>query len=886
MTRLRGTTRSVIHGISAFVLMPTVLVVTVDVAASTTPPSLSPPSPASTDWQHYVPAPLTNDVRPTRVVRTSGSVSGARNLTGSPAHHGTTVLTMVAGGPHPIVVVDYGKDVGGVPYFAMKSESGSPALSASYSEGLQYLGPEGDGSPSLSDAGNSSRVDNLIASSPGLLSTDLIQGGGERYERVSLVTPGTVTLSGLGIRFTAVRATAKDYKGWFVSSSNELNRIWFDGAYTIQLDELPANAVSGPWNIIDGVLNGSGGAGILRNGARWTNYTMTFDTQVVDKQAGWLVRASSSAAGYLFLLDDSSGSAGTGGTLHEIALGTKTTAVIANVPLARSITAGPWYRIKTVVSGADVTTSIDGQEVSQFSTDSLSNGAPVYRSGSVGFLLPGTAANIRKLEVVTPAGTVLFSNNLSAPTALADFTGPDLRIPDPLPIIVDGAKRDREDWSGDLSVSAANVFYTTDAAAYVRQSLWLLGSYQDANGEFAGQVYPTSNAGKFPNNAATYSASYSMQEVDNIATYYLYTGDLAFVRSEWPMIVRELAYDRSLVDGRGLLATDATNGRDWDYYDGAKPGEVTAYNDIYYETLKDASVLAKALGENSQAITFNQETKALRSAINQYLFDPRTELYGLSNLQPGVIAQDANSLAVDYGVAPTGSDGAILRALDQALPQVPFGPLPYSSNSGYQMAVSPFVTDQQVQASFEAGDTTQAMATLQTVWGHMIAPGPDNTSADWELVAANGAPGFGAFTSLAHGWSSGATADLSAFVLGVQPSSAGYRSWLVQPHPGSLSWVDGDVPTPRGTIAVRWAQNRAKRQFVLLVSAPRGTKGVISVPVATTGSVVTVRSTRFGTTRQSVQSFTTASGASYFPIAATGGRTYHLEVTPRSNTAS
>ncbi len=93
---------------------------------------------------------------------------------------------------------------------------------------------------------------------------------------------------------------------------------------------------------------------------------------------------------------------------------------------------------------------------------------PVYRSGSIGFLFLGTEANVKDLDITTPAGATLFANKLSRSTVLADFTGSDLGTPDPLPIILDGAKRDREDWSGDLGVSAAVDFYTTDADAYVR----------------------------------------------------------------------------------------------------------------------------------------------------------------------------------------------------------------------------------------------------------------------------------------------------------------------------------------------------------------------------------------------------------------------------------
>ena len=130
-----------------------------------------------------------------------------------------------------------------------RSVSGTPTLAAAYSEGRQYLGPQGDQAPSASPAGDAARADTLIVAYPGFLSTGLIQGG-ERYEQISLTTPGRLTLSSVGIQFTAVRATARDYRGWFDSSSALLNRIWFDGAYTTQLDEIPANSVPPAWQIV------------------------------------------------------------------------------------------------------------------------------------------------------------------------------------------------------------------------------------------------------------------------------------------------------------------------------------------------------------------------------------------------------------------------------------------------------------------------------------------------------------------------------------------------------------------------------------------------------------------------------------------------------------
>jgi alpha-L-rhamnosidase len=449
--------------------------------------------PAHPDWERYVMAPSTSLVRPVHVVRSSGSVTDARALT-DPGGHTATTLTMRPGAPAPTVIVDYGKDVGGVPYFVVTSESRSPVLRVAYSEGSTYLGPSGDDTPSVSAAGDPDRVDNLTVSHPGRLSTRLIQGG-ERYERITLASAGTLTLSSIGIRFTAVRAPARDYRGWFDSSSPLLDRIWFDGAYTTQLDELPADTLPNPWAITAGSLDvDEGDVGILDPGRRWTDYTMSFQTRVLNTDSGWLVRATSSSSGYLFLLRPNSS---TGGTLQEIAIGPAEFDVIGTVAVP-DLTAGGWTRVRTTVSGPLVTTSVDGRQVATLDTDSLPSGASVYPSGTVGFAGLGAQALFRDLVVTGSGGTTLYANHLSQATALAGFTGPDIRTPDPRPLIMDGAKRDRVVWSGDLGVEGPNVFYTTDADSFVRDSLQLLASYQLADGQSGTNVDPTSPLGTFP----------------------------------------------------------------------------------------------------------------------------------------------------------------------------------------------------------------------------------------------------------------------------------------------------------------------------------------------------------------------------------------------------
>jgi hypothetical protein len=61
---------------------------------------------------------------------------------------------------------------------------------------------------------------------------------------VQLTTPGTLTLTAAGVAFKAYRAGADRYQGWFMSSDDQLNRMWYAGAYTAQLDMVPTGVAS------------------------------------------------------------------------------------------------------------------------------------------------------------------------------------------------------------------------------------------------------------------------------------------------------------------------------------------------------------------------------------------------------------------------------------------------------------------------------------------------------------------------------------------------------------------------------------------------------------------------------------------------------------------
>jgi alpha-L-rhamnosidase len=226
----------------------------------------------------------------------------------------------------------------------------------------------------------------------------------------------------------------------------------------------------------------------------------------------------------------------------------------------------------------------------------------------------------------------------------------------------------------------------------------------------------------------------------------------------------------------------------------------------------------------------------VKNAVNNTLFDANAGLYLISDQLRGPVPQDANAVAVLFGVAPNEKAISILQRLGTAL-NTTNGPLAFSSGSGLSNVISPFVSGFEAQARFEVGDAVGALNLIRTVWGRMRKGSAYYSGATWETLAPDATPAFGASISLAHGWASGPTSALSKYVLGVRPVTAGYKTWLIEPQPGDVLWANGRVPTPYGSIDVEW--EKQGNSFVLEFSVPNNTSGTVGVPFnQNTGSVM------------------------------------------------
>jgi len=129
-----------------------------------------------------------------------------------------------------------GHDVGTTVSSAGTGITFSPALSSDHAAGVPVSGL----GTYTNDNGGQINFNNI--SSPNTYTGGL--RGGFRYEAIELRTPGMVELSGAGLNFMAYRATPTEYEGWFVSSDDQLNRMWYAGTYTAQMDMVPVGVAS------------------------------------------------------------------------------------------------------------------------------------------------------------------------------------------------------------------------------------------------------------------------------------------------------------------------------------------------------------------------------------------------------------------------------------------------------------------------------------------------------------------------------------------------------------------------------------------------------------------------------------------------------------------
>ncbi|MYW69434.1 alpha-L-rhamnosidase [Streptomyces sp. SID8379] len=389
-------------------------------------------------------------------------------------------------------------------------------------------------------------------------------------------------------------------------------------------------------------------------------------------------------------------------------------------------------------------------------------------------------------------------------------------------VLHDGPKRDRDPYVGDLAVSARTLYLThDDAAAASRNVLADLAEHQRADG----WIPPASI-----NNYTLPLFDYPLWWVTCSWDYVLYTGDRAYATRYYPNLVKVLdTWYPSVTDDAGLLSKglNGTSGYG-DYAFLNRTGRITYYNVNYVQALRDSARLARWLGHADDADRWDKRAGQVADAVNAHLWDEKAGAYLDSSTGPVRHAQDGNAIAVTSQVADAERAASALAHLD-ATTRRPYGNAFMDNDTifdGASQRVYAFTSYPEIVARFETGRVDSALDQIRRTYGWMDRHDPGITH--WEGIGPGGSLYEDAYTSMAHGWSTGVLPALTHQLLGALPLSPGYATWQVRPNPGDVDWAQGQLPTPHGPLGVEWRTSGSG--LSLTVRVPGGTRGSVALP--------------------------------------------------------
>ncbi len=409
--------------------------------------------------------------------------------------------------------------------------------------------------------------------------------------------------------------------------------------------------------------------------------------------------------------------------------------------------------------------------------------------------------------------------------------------------LVDGAKRDRNVWPGDMGVSLATAYVSLSDTSAAKDSLVSMYDNQQSSGEL--------NWSGPPWNITSASDTYHMWTLHGTYLAYLYTGDKAWLDSVWARYQLGMTYITNEIDAAsGLLNVAGT--ADWGPRDDMGGKNIEA-NSILYAVLMGGVTLATVEGDAAAATSYGTLASTLKTAVNATLWDTSV---GAFVDQPGstLHPQDGNALAVWFGVIDDPSRAKGLSYV-HAENWSAFGSVtPEFHTSGLGTgwgAISTFVGSMELMSHFVAGYDTRGLDMIRLMWGYMLASTNGTQSTFWESIDTAG--GFSAngsgpapsdsFTSLAHGWATGPTAALTNFVLGVAPDTVQGATYHVIPHPGDLTHVEGKLTlAPGKAIQVTYDVGATCSSFTMTVDASSnaGSTGTLAVPTFGANHSVTI----------------------------------------------
>ena len=759
---------------------------------------------------------------------------------------------------NPLVTLDYGSEVLGIPILEISALSGPTQIELKYTEEFPGLSDiYGDGPWTFGNGlSNTFRTETFEITRPGSLQSFFLQGG-FRWQSITLLTNTSITLSSIALQTNSPIVPSNQLPGFFDSSNDVYNQIWGLGGKAVQAACVDSGSLKSTWEMTkDGALIRGQESAQSVKGVSFSNYTMSFLTKIVRGGSGWRVANSLLPYGPSFVLTSNypaeSTFVNTNRSLlppNNLVVGygwsivnqsTLDSGPVSHYPVSIPVIEGEWYQISTAISLEGYHISVNDTLIAVISyAEALAFSSSVFSTPSVttgtwGFgPFQDQIAYVKDVKVAASNGTLLYQNSMTSDEVLIEYgiTSNDASV------CLDGSKRDRLVWIGDFVHTARTIGASTNRLDFITGTMGFEFDRQIEAGEGTGYVPTAAQMGSSAaNKDIYYPSSYGITDYQlfflvTIGDYYRMTGDIATAKQHWngtkllveTMLALINPISGLVADAEGFFFTGPSNG--------------TAPSSLMVLALRQLTPIAEAVQDDISATSYKAAADKLSAAINKELWNEELGTYSISTASPGNFSAAGIAFAIRAGVANTTQTALSVSKLP--LLKYGVGYLTDSTTTGTSTTqLSPNILGFLLESLFIA-NTTLGIQTLDVAkdildifWSKMVTQNEYYTGASWEYLYPDGSPGIGLFTSLSHPWGSAPTYLLPQYVLGVSAVEPGYKKWEFKPmvYGLGLSDANGTVPTPFGPIDASWSLE--DRRLVIKVEAPKGTTGVVSLPFA------------------------------------------------------
>ncbi len=308
---------------------------------------------------------------------------------------------------------------------------------------------------------------------------------------------------------------------------------------------------------------------------------------------------------------------------------------------------------------------------------------------------------------------------------------------------------------------------------------------------------------RFPSRVTQIIPPFSLWWVSMVHDYFLWRDDPDFVRQLLPAVRGVMEYFRTRLTPRQLMsAPEGWNFVDWTGWKWGVPpkGDFLPSSILNLQFILALSVKAELeefYGEDALAERDRQQAGKTFGAVWELFWDDKRGLLA-DDLGKQSFSEHAQVLALLTGLADRQKQAKLAAGL----------------TSEELTRTTIYFTHYLFEVYYQLGRADLFWQRL-SLWFGLQEAGFKTTFERPEPCRSD-----------CHGWGSHPLYHFYASLLGIRPQTPGFKSVLVRPLLGSLSWLQGTLPHPKGKIEVRLKREDSNLQASILL--PAGVPGVFS----------------------------------------------------------